>query len=283
MTGLREADFDPSGDELRLDFTDVTRLQQQIWAKGDFAHVAPIVQVVADRLVETVDVLPDERVLDVACGSGNAAIAAARAFATVTGVDFVPALLERGRIRAAAEFLEVEFVEGDAQELPFEDDSFDVVVSTFGAMFAPDQERTAAELLRVTRPGGRIGMANWVPDGFVGEVFAATARYVPSPPGLTPATAWGREERLRELFGAEISDLRVERRVSVQRLRSPEHFLAFFRRYFGPTIAAFERVDAADEDALAAELIAVAQTYNRAGDRAAAITADYLEVVATRA
>lgn len=264
------------------DFGAVTRVQQQIWAKGDFAHVAPIVQVTADRLVETVDVLPDERVLDVACGSGNAAIAAARAFASVVGVDFVPSLLERGRIRAAAEYLEVEFVEGDAQALPFADGSFDVALSTFGAMFAPDQERTAAELLRVVRPGGRIGMANWVPDGFIGEVFATTAKYVASPPGLTPPTAWGTEARLRELFGDGISDLRVERRVSVQRLRSPEHFLAFFRRYFGPTIAAFERVDAADEDAFAADLIATAARYNRAGDRAAAITADYLEVVAVR-
>jgi SAM-dependent methyltransferase len=283
MTDVREPGLDPAGEGQRPDLAAVTRVQQQVWAKGDFAHVAPIVQVVADRLVETIDVLPDERVLDVACGSGNAALAAARAFASVTGVDFVPALLERGRIRAAAEFLEVEFVEGDAQELPFEDGSFDVVVSTFGAMFAPDQERTASELLRVARPGGRIGMANWVPDGFVGEVFAATAKYVPSPPGLTPPTAWGTEARLRELFGDRVSDLRVERRVSVQRLRSAEHFLSFFRRWFGPTIAAFERVEPSDEDALAAELIGVAERYNRAGERAAAITADYLEVVAVRA
>jgi SAM-dependent methyltransferase len=282
MTDIREHEPDAAGEVARVDFAAVTQLQQQVWSKGDFAHVAPIVQVVADRLVETVDVLPDERVLDVACGSGNAAIAAARAFADVTGVDFVPELLERGRIRAAAELLEVEFVEGDVQELPFEDGSFDVVLSTFGAMFAPDQERTAAELLRVTRPGGRIGMANWVPDGFVGEVFAATGRYVPSPPGVPPATVWGTEGRLRELFGDGIASLRVERRVSVQRLRSPEHFLAFFRRWFGPTIAAFERVEPSDESAFAAELIAVAERYNRAGERAAAITADYLEVVALR-
>jgi SAM-dependent methyltransferase len=283
MSEAPKLGFDSSGEPRMPDLAAVTQLQQLVWAKGDFAHVAPIVQDVADRLVETVDVLPDERVLDVACGSGNAAIAAARAFATVTGVDFVPALLERGRIRAAAEFLEVEFVEGDAQELPFEDGSFDVVLSTFGAMFAPDQERAAAELLRVTRPGGRIGMANWVPDGFVGEVFATTAKYVPAPPGLAPPTAWGTEERLGELFGGGITDLRVERRVSVQRLRSPEHFLAFFRRYFGPTIAAFERVEPSAADAFAAELTAVAERYNRAGERAAAITSDYLEVVATRA
>jgi SAM-dependent methyltransferase len=269
--------------QAEVDFAAITRGQQQIWSKGDFAHVAPIVQVVADRLVESVDVLPGDRVLDVACGSGNTAIAAARCFAEVTGVDFVPALLERGRVRAAAEFLEVEFVEGDAQELPFESGSFDVVLSTFGAMFAPDQERTAGELLRVTRRGGRIGMANWVPDGFVGDVFQATANYAPLPAELAPPVAWGTKERLRHLFGDGIFDLRVERCVSTQRFHSPEHFVELFRRSFGPTIAAFERIGGDREEAFAEELKAVAETYNRAGERAAAITADYLEVVAVRA
>jgi SAM-dependent methyltransferase len=265
------------------DFASITQVQRQIWSKGDFAKVAPIVQVVADRLVEAVDVLPGDRVLDVGCGSGNTAIAAARCFAEVTGIDFVPALLERGRVRAAAEFLALEFVEGDAQELPFEDGSFDVVLSTFGAMFAPDQGRTASELVRVTRRGGKIGMANWVPDGFVGDLFRATAKYVPAQPGLTPPFAWGTEERLHELFGDGTSNLRVERRANTQRFRSSEHFLEFFRRYFGPTIAAFERVRTDREDAFAAELKAVVEKYSRTGERAAAITADYLEVVAVRA
>jgi SAM-dependent methyltransferase len=266
-----------------IDFRAVTELQQQVWAKGDFAHVAPIVQFVADHLVETVDVMPGESVLDVACGSGNTAIAAARYFAEVTAIDFVPALLEHGRARAAADLLEIEFVEGDAQGLPFEDGSFDVVLSTFGAMFAPDQERTARELLRVTRRGGKIGMANWVSEGFVADVFRATAKYVPLPPGLPSPVAWGTEGRLRELFADEISDLRVEQRVCTQRFRSADHFLTFFRTYFGPTIAAFERVGPDGEEALAADLKAVAEKYNRAGDRAAAIAADYLEVVAVRA
>lgn len=266
-----------------VDFREVTKLQQHVWSLGDFAHVAPIVQFVADHLVESVDVLSGDRVLDVACGSGNTAIAAARYFADVTGIDFVPALLEHGRARAAAELLEVEFVEGDAQELPFEDASFDVVLSTFGAMFAPDQERTAGELLRVTRPGGRIGMANWVPDGFVGEVFRTTAKHAPMPPGLLPPVAWGTEPRLRELFGDEISDLRVERRVCTQRFRSIDHFGTFFRTWFGPTIAAFERVGADGEQALADDLKSLAERYDRGGDRGAAIRADYLEVVAIRA
>jgi SAM-dependent methyltransferase len=266
-----------------VDLASVTQVQRQIWSNGDFAKVAPIVQVVADRLVEAVDVLPGDRVLDVACGSGNSAIAAARCFAEVTGIDFVPALLERGRVRAAAEFLEVAFVEGDAQELPFEDGSFDVVLSTFGAMFAPDQGRTASELVRVTRRDGKIGMANWVRDGFVGALFRATAKYVPAQPGLLRPFAWGTEERLHELFGDGISDLRVERRASTQRFRSSEHFLEFFRRYFGPTIAAFECVGTACEDALAAALKTVVENHSRTGERAAAITADYLEVVAVRA
>lgn len=266
-----------------VDFGAITQLQQQIWSKGDFAHVAPVVQFVAERLVDAVDVMPDERVLDVACGSGNTALAAARCFGRVTGMDFVPALLEHGRARAEAELLEVEFVEGDAQELPFADASFDVTLSTFGAMFAPDQERTAAELLRVTRPGGRIGMANWVPGDFVEEVFKATAKHLPPPPALTPPVAWGTEERLRELFGDGISDLQITRQVSTQRFRSIDHFLEFFRSWFGPTIAAFEQVGPEGEDALAADLRAAAAKYNRGGERAAALAAKYAQVVAIRA
>jgi SAM-dependent methyltransferase len=267
----------------QVDFGVVTRLQQQIWSKGDFAHVAPVVQFVAEQLVDSVDVLPDDRVLDVACGSGNTALAAARCFGRVTGLDFVPGLLEHGRARAAAELLEVEFVEGDAQELPFADGSFDVVLSTFGAMFAPDQEKTASELLRVTRSGGRIGMANWVPGDFVDEVFRTTTRHIPPPPGLMPAVAWGTEERLRELFGDGISELRLVRQVSTQRFRSIDHYHDFFRRWFGPTIAAFEQVGPDGEQALADDLKAVAAKYNRAGERAAVIAADYVQVIATRA
>lgn len=268
--------------ETEVDLASVTRAQQQIWSKGDFSRVAPIVQVVADRLVESMDVLPGDRVLDVACGSGNAAIAAARCLAEVTGIDFVPALLERCRVRAAAEFLEIEFVEGDVQELPFEDGVFDVVLSTFGAMFAADQERTARELLRVTRRGGRIGMANWVPDGFVGDLFRLTEKYVPSCSRLAPPVAWGTEDRLRALFGDGISELRVERCVNTQRFRSPEHFLHFFRSYFGPVVDAFEQVQPDRQGAFAAELRAVAEKHNRAGERAAVITADYVQVVAVR-
>jgi SAM-dependent methyltransferase len=266
-----------------LDLGVVTDFMQEVWSKGDFAYVAPVVQFVADQLVESVDVLPGDRVLDVACGSGNTAIAAARCFAHVTGADFVPGLLEHGRKRAAAELLEVEFVEADAQELPFEAGSFDVVLSTFGAMFAPDQERTAGELLRVTRSGGKIGMANWTPGSAVAELFRVTAEHVPPPPGLAPPIAWGTEERLRELFGDGISDLGLEPRISTQRFHSAHHYLTFFRTYFGPTIAAFERVGPDGEHALAADLEAWVERHNRAGDRAAVLESEYVEVVATRA
>lgn len=270
---------DPALPDLRA----VTEMQQRIWSKGDFAHVAPVVQIVSERLVDAVDVLPGERVLDVACGSGNAAIAAARAYTRVTGVDFVPALLEHGRVRAAAEFLPIEFVEGDAQALPFPDASFDVALSVFGAMFAPDQERTAAELLRVTRPGGRIGMANWLPTGFVADIFRTTATYLPPPPGLVPPVAWGTEERLHELFGDGVSKLEVRRRVCTQRFLSVEQWLDVFRRYFGPTIAAFERLEPERHGEFATSMLELGERYNRAGDRAAVIESEYLEVVATRA
>jgi len=194
------------------DLKAVTRMQQQAWSEGDFAMVASLVFNAAETLAEALEILPDERVLDVACGSGNGAIAVARrAWGNTVGSDFVPALLERGRERAAAERLEVEFVEADAQDLPFEDVSFDVAMSIFGAMFAPDQERTAAELLRVVKPGGRIGMANWTPDGGLGALFMTIAKHAPPPPGLVPPMAWGTEERLRELFGDGISELRIER------------------------------------------------------------------------
>jgi SAM-dependent methyltransferase len=268
-----------------VDLGAITRVQQQTWSEGDFAMVASLVLNVAETLVEALEILPDERVLDIACGSGNGAIAAARrAWGNTVGADFVPALLERGRERAAAERLEIEFVEADAQELPFEDASFDVALSIFGAMFAPDQERTAAELLRVVKPGGRIGMANWTPDGGIGAMFMTIAKHTGGPPaGVMPPALWGTEERLRELFGEGVSELRVERRKSRQAFRSADHYLEFFRAYFGPVKTAFERVGADGEAALEADLRTVLAEANTAGDRALVMEPEYLQVVATRA
>jgi len=267
-----------------VDFEAVGKVQQGIWSEGDFSVVAGIVMPVAEDLAEALDVLPGERVLDVACGSGNGALAAARrAWGNTVGSDFVPALLERGRERAVAERLDVEFVEGDAVDLPFGEGEFDVVMSIFGAMFAADQEKAAAELLRVCKPGGRIGMANWTPTGFVGEMFKTNAKHVPPPAGVKPPLLWGTEERLRELFGSAISDLRLERRISVQRFRSADHWLEIFRTYFGPTKVAFERVGSEGEAALEADLRALLDLNNRAGERALVLESEYLEVVATRA
>jgi len=188
-----------------MDIVTVKQRQQVAWASGDYAAVGARFPIIAELLCESVDLRADERVLDVACGHGNAALAAARRFCQVTGVDYVPALLDRARRRAEAEGLEATFQEGDAEALPFGDDSFDVVLSACGAMFAPDQERTASELLRVCRPGGRIGMVNWTPDSYVGELFRAIGRHLPPPPGVRPPVLWGSEERLHELFGPGVS------------------------------------------------------------------------------
>jgi len=263
----------------------VTRTQQQTWSEGDFSLVASLVVNAAESLAEALEIVPDERVLDVACGSGNGAIAAARrTWGNTVGVDFVPALLERGRERAAAERLEVEFVEADAQDLPFEDGSFDVAMSIFGAMFAPDQERTAAELLRVVRPGGRIGMANWTPDGGIGALFLTVAKHIGGPPaGVAPPPLWGLEERLRELFGDGIAELRIEKLASRQVFRSADHYLEFFRAYFGPVKTAYDKVGPEGEAALTADLRAFLDEANTAGDRALVLEPEYLQVVATRA
>jgi SAM-dependent methyltransferase len=264
------------------DYNAITARQQFVWSEGDFARVGVMAVIVGELLCEAVDVMPGERVLDVAAGSGNTALAAARRWAEVTASDFVPHLLETAARRAEAEHLPITTRIADAQDLPFPDASFDVVLSTFGAMFAPDQERTAAELARVCRPGGRIGMANWVPDGMVGEMFRTTAAHVPPPAGLRPPSDWGRPERLEELFGATISELRVEHRQLVFRSHSVERVLEHFRTWFGPTKVAFESLDADGQQALANDLMNVWRKHNRA-DTVFAAPGEYLEVVAVRA
>jgi len=266
------------------DFAAATAAQQRTWSDGDFSMVGAMIYNVAERLAEALEILPDERVLDVATGSGNGAIAAARrSWGGAVGVDFVPALLERGRERAAAERLEVEFVEGDAQQLPFEDAGFDVAMSIFGAMFAPDQERTAAELLRVVKPGGRIGMSNWTPDGALADFFAILARHTGGPPpGTVPPVLWGDEEHVRALFGDGITEMRVERRVSRQAFRSPKHYVDFFRTYFGPMKMAFDKVGPDGAAALEADLLTYLEKAQGDGP-ALVLEPDYLQLVAIRA
>lgn len=267
-----------------VDLGSVKAVQQQTWADGDFSMVANLIMNVAEELAEALDIVPDERVVDVACGSGNGAIAAARrAWGGVIGCDYVPALLERGRERAAAERLDVEFVQGDAEDLPFGDAEFDVVMSIFGAMFAPNQEQAAAELLRVCKPGGRIGMANWAPDSGVGQMFMTVAKHAPPPSGVKPPLVWGTEEGLRELFGDAIADLQIRRRPAREAFRSADHFVDFFRTYFGPIKVAFERVGAEGEEALAADLRDYIEADRTADRRAVVLEPEYLQVIATRA
>ncbi|HEY1537825.1 MAG TPA: class I SAM-dependent methyltransferase [Solirubrobacteraceae bacterium] len=267
-------------DEITLDM--VKKVQQHMWSEGDFATVATGIVIVGELLCEAIDVMPGERVLDVACGSGTAALAAARRGADVTGVDYVPALLERGRERAAAERLHVDWVEGDAEALPCEDGAFDVVLSTFGAMFAPDHARTARELVRACRPGGRIGMSNWTPDGLVGEMFRTVAQHAPPPIAIAPPGLWGVEAHLRELFADDVVELELIPREVVMRAPSIAHWLAFFRENFGPVRTAFARVGEDGEQALAQDLTAMMQRHNRPGETALRASARYVDVIARR-
>jgi ubiquinone/menaquinone biosynthesis C-methylase UbiE len=266
-----------------VNFELVKRVQQQMWSTGDFAVLATGIVITGELLCESLDVSPGQQVLDVACGSGNAAISAARRAAIVTGLDYVPALLDRARERAAAERMEIAWVEGDAEALPFEDGSFDVVLSTFGAMFAPDQHQAADELTRVCRPGGRIGMANWTPAGFVGQMFITIFKHAPPPVPIDPPLFWGVEPKVRELFADRVSALELLPRTVTLRFHSPEHWLAVFREYFGPLHVAIDRLGDEGAPALENDLLELARRENRAGDGALSIPAAYVEVLATRA
>ena len=264
------------------DLPAVKQRQQQAWASGDYHAVAARIMVVAERLVDTADLHAGWRVLDVATGSGNAAIAAARLGVASVGVDYVPSLLERARLRAAAEGLTVDLVEGDAEVLPFDDASFDAVTSVFGSMFAPDHERVAAELLRVTRPGGTIALASWTPDGFLGDFFRTMAAHVPPPAGVRSPMLWGTESHLRDLFGDGIASLDAVERTFTFRFRSAAEFVSFFRTWYGPTLKAFASLDDEAREALERDLVALAGRHDRLGTDAIAIPATYLEAVAIR-
>ncbi len=264
------------------DFEAIKQRQQQTWASGDFSVVAARIMPIAEQLVDTADLHAGWRVLDVATGSGNAAIAAARLGATVVGVDYVPELLDRGRARAAAEGLAIELIEGDAEALPFPDGSFDAVTSVFGSMFAPNHQQTASELLRVCKPGGTIALASWTPDGFIGELFKTVASYVPPPAGVQSPLLWATERHLRHLFGEGIASLTVQERIFTYRFPSAEDFVAFFRTWYGPTVKAFAALDETTGDALERDLVALAERYDRLGADAVAIPAAYTEAVAVK-
>jgi ubiquinone/menaquinone biosynthesis C-methylase UbiE len=263
------------------DFTAIKRRQQETWASGDFAIIGTTLQIVGESLAEAADVRAGERVLDVAAGNGNATLAAARRFAEVTSTDYVPALLEKGAARAAAEGLEVRFQVADAEELPFEEGSFDVVLSTFGAMFTPDHARPAREMLRVAKSGGRIGLANWTPEGFIGQLFKVVGGYVPPPAGLKSPALWGTEPHIVELFGSQAADIRTVRKQFNFRYRSAAHWVQVFRDFYGPTHKAFQAVEGERRKAFEADIVALLERMNVGGE-SLVVPGEYLEVVITK-
>jgi SAM-dependent methyltransferase len=279
MTTVQERAPAQAAAQPSIDLKAIKQRQQATWASGDFSVVGITLQIVGESLAEAVDVRAGERVLDVAAGNGNATLAAARRFADVTSTDYVPALLERGRDRARADGLKIDFQVADVEDLPFADGSFDVVLSTYGAMFAPDHARTAREMLRVTRGGGRIGLANWTPGGFIGQLFKVIGAYVPPPAGLRSPALWGTEPHLVELFGPQAADIRCTRKNFNFRYRSPAHWLQVFRDYYGPTHKAFAALDADGQRRLAADITALLERLNVGGQPSLVVPGEYLEVV----
>ena len=264
------------------DLTTIKGRQQKAWSAGDYGKVGVRLLMMGELLAEAADLKPGQRVLDVACGNGNGSLAAARRFCEVVGVDYVPMLLAEARKRAKAEGLAVDFREGDAEDLPFEVASFDAVISTLGVMFAPDQDKAAQELLRVCKPGGTIGMANWVPDSYVGDLFRTIGKYVAPPAGLKPPFRWGTEEGLDELLDGGIGSPQTRRRTFVWRSPTARHHVEFMRDYYGPLNKAFGALDEEEQKALEEDLISLVERSDRSGDGTAVWSADYLEVVATR-
>jgi ubiquinone/menaquinone biosynthesis C-methylase UbiE len=277
MTNVMSADLAVTA----AGWTSVKARQQATWASGDFAVIGTTLQIVGELLCEAVDLRAGERVLDVAAGNGNATLAAARRFASVTSTDYVPALLERGRRRADAERLSVTFEVADAEALPYPDASFDVVLSTFGVMFAPEHEQAASEVMRVCRPGGRIGVASWTPHGFLGQLFRVVARYVPPIPGVRSPLLWGTEAHIQDLFTG-VARIAHETRHFAFRYRSPEHWVDVFRSYYGPVHKAFAALEADGQAALESDLIALLRRADRGGTAGLVVPAEYLETVISK-
>ncbi|HTR84482.1 MAG TPA: class I SAM-dependent methyltransferase [Reyranella sp.] len=265
--------------ETRPDLKALKSKQQAAWSSGDYAVIGATLQIVGEQLAEAMDLRAGQRVLDIAAGNGNFTLAAARRWCEVTSTDYVEALLTRGRQRAQAEGLPVTFQTADAEDLPFASSSFDAVASTFGGMFSPDQSRTASEMLRVCRSGGRIGLANWTPDGFIGQMFKTIGKHLPPPAGMKSPALWGTAEWMQATFGADASSLSAQPRHFVFRYRSAEHFLEIFRQYYGPMLKAFEALDAAGRKALARDIVELIGRFNTSGDATMVVPGEYLEVV----
>jgi ubiquinone/menaquinone biosynthesis C-methylase UbiE len=256
--------------------------QRATWAAGDYSVVGTTLQIVGESLCEAVDLRAGSKVLDVAAGNGNCSLAAARRFCDVTSTDYVPALLEDGRRRAEAERLPIAFQQADAEALPFPDESFDAVLSSFGVMFTPNHAQAAHELLRVCRHEGRIGLTNWTPRGFIGRLFGVVGRHVPPPPGLTPPSRWGLEDHLNDLFRGSASDIRTTYRDFVFRYRSPEHWLEVFRNWYGPVHKAFAGLSPDAQRSLEQDLLGLIEAFNRSGDGTMVVPSEYVEVVVIR-
>ena len=265
-----------------IDLAAVKARQQAAWSTGNYAVVGTTLQIVGENLCEALDLRAGARVLDVAAGNGNATLAAARRWCDVTSTDYVPSLLESGRARAQAEGHAIQFQEADAENLPFPDASFDVVMSTFGVMFTPNQDKAASELARVCKPGGRIGLANWTPESFIGQLFKTIGKYIPPAPGVKSPALWGTKARLEELFGETAERSARPSREFVFRYRSPAHWLEVFRTYYGPMNKTFAALDAEKQAAFTQELLALMESRNRSGDHTLVLPSEYLEVVIER-
>jgi ubiquinone/menaquinone biosynthesis C-methylase UbiE len=261
-----------------VDLSAIKEKQRATWASGDYGVIGTTLQIVGETLCEAIDLHSGSKVLDVAAGNGNASLAAARRWCEVTSTDYVAELLEAGRRRAEAERLPIRFQTADAEALPFDEGSFDAVLSTFGIMFAPNHQRVASELLRVCRRGGRIGLANWTPSGFIGRLFVVIGRYLPPPAGVTPASRWGDEEYIRQLFGPA-SEIRTERRQYAFRYRSPQHWIDVFRTWYGPVHKAFASLSPDAQAGLEKDLVDLIAAFNVSGDSTMVAPGEYLEVV----
>jgi ubiquinone/menaquinone biosynthesis C-methylase UbiE len=265
-----------------IDLDALKARQHGAWSSGDYAIVGTTLQIVGEELCEAMDIRAGQTVLDVAAGNGNATLAAARRWCDVVSTDYVPSLLERGKARAAADGLSVAFKEADAEALPFGDATFDAVISTFGVMFTPNQDRAASELARVCKSGGKIGLANWTPEGFIGQLFKTLGKYLPPPAGAKSPALWGTKARIDEMFASSARDIKAERRHFVFRYRSPEHFLDIFKTYYGPVLKAFAALDATSQGGLTRDILALIATMNRSQDGTMVLPSEYLEVIVTR-
>ena len=265
-----------------IDFAAVKTRQQAAWSTGNYAVVGTTLQIVGENLCEALDLRAGSRVLDVAAGNGNATLAAARRWCDVTSTDYVPSLLESGQARARAEGHTIAFQEADAENLPFPDASFDVVMSTFGVMFTPNQDKAASELARVCKPGGRIGLANWTPESFIGQLFKTIGKYVPPAPGVKSPALWGTKTRLDELFGKTAQNIRTASRQFTFRYGSPAHWIEVFRTYYGPMTKTYGALDAEKQAAFTRDLLALMESGNRSGDGTLVLATEYLEVVIER-